>query len=154
MGFWVWSWIPNWSFNHFDLFSRVKICEIRNAVFCVNAANLVIVMVDLCFTGVGVCCEVERRILNCEQHGECCFVVCSCFGSDLVVYCSNLDSLDLVLVVTLSILIFLYGGTKTWKQNKQNYLLGAFKPACNVVITFNDGKNRKQVSNHFYFLFL
>ncbi|KAG5047644.1 hypothetical protein JHK82_017003 [Glycine max] len=60
----------------------VKICEIRNAVFCVNAANLVIVMVDLCFTGVGVCCE--------------------------------------------------------------NYLLGAFKPACNVVITFNDGKNRKQ----------
>ncbi|KAG5021092.1 hypothetical protein JHK87_016947 [Glycine soja] len=61
----------------------VKICEIRNAVFCVNAANLVIVMVDLCFTGVGVCCE--------------------------------------------------------------NYLLGAFKPACNVVITFNDGKNRKQV---------
>ena len=26
-----------------------------------------------------------------------------------------------------------------------NYLLGAFKPACNVLITFNDGKNRKQV---------
>ncbi|CAN7066603.1 unnamed protein product [Brassica rapa subsp. trilocularis] len=26
-----------------------------------------------------------------------------------------------------------------------NYLLGAFKPACNVSITFTDGKNRKQV---------
>jgi hypothetical protein len=27
----------------------------------------------------------------------------------------------------------------------QNYLLGAFKPACNISITFSDGKNRKQV---------
>ncbi|AED96373.1 putative vacuolar protein sorting protein 26 related protein [Arabidopsis thaliana] len=26
-----------------------------------------------------------------------------------------------------------------------NYLLGAFKPACNISITFTDGKNRKQV---------
>ncbi|KAI4319952.1 hypothetical protein MLD38_033485 [Melastoma candidum] len=26
-----------------------------------------------------------------------------------------------------------------------NYLLGAFKPACNIFITFNDGKSRKQV---------
>jgi vacuolar protein sorting-associated protein 26 len=26
-----------------------------------------------------------------------------------------------------------------------NYLLGAFKPACNISITFSDGKNRKQV---------
>ncbi|XP_019436474.1 PREDICTED: vacuolar protein sorting-associated protein 26A-like isoform X2 [Lupinus angustifolius] len=26
-----------------------------------------------------------------------------------------------------------------------NYLLGAFKPACNILITFNDGGNRKQV---------
>ncbi|KAJ1386003.1 Vacuolar protein sorting protein 26 related, partial [Sesbania bispinosa] len=26
-----------------------------------------------------------------------------------------------------------------------NYLLGAFKPACNILITFADGKNRKQV---------
>ncbi|CAI8608057.1 unnamed protein product [Vicia faba] len=26
-----------------------------------------------------------------------------------------------------------------------NYLLGAFKPACNVLISFTDGKNRKQV---------
>ncbi|KAH0859357.1 hypothetical protein HID58_087618 [Brassica napus] len=28
---------------------------------------------------------------------------------------------------------------------RKNYLLGAFKPACNVSITFTDGKNRKQV---------
>ncbi|CAN6850638.1 unnamed protein product, partial [Brassica oleracea] len=27
----------------------------------------------------------------------------------------------------------------------QNYLRGAFKPACNISITFTDGKNRKQV---------
>lgn len=27
----------------------------------------------------------------------------------------------------------------------QNYLIGAFKPACNISITFADGKNRKQV---------
>lgn len=26
-----------------------------------------------------------------------------------------------------------------------NYLIGAFKPACNISITFADGKNRKQV---------
>lgn len=27
----------------------------------------------------------------------------------------------------------------------QNYLLGAFKPPCNISITFSDGKTRKQV---------
>ncbi|CAH9119100.1 unnamed protein product [Cuscuta europaea] len=26
-----------------------------------------------------------------------------------------------------------------------NYILGAFKPACHIVITFSDGKSRKQV---------
>lgn len=31
-------------------------------------------LIDLCFTGVGVCTEVERRILNFEHHGEFCFL--------------------------------------------------------------------------------
>ena len=47
----------------------------QECCFCVNAVNLGIVMLDLCFTGAGVCTEVERRRLNCKQHGECCFVV-------------------------------------------------------------------------------
>lgn len=29
----------------------------------------------------------------------------------------------------------------------QNYLLGAFKPSCNISIAFSDGKTRKQVSH-------
>lgn len=32
----------------------------------------------------------------------------------------------------------------------QNYLLGAFKPSCNIFITFADGKTRKQVIRVFY----
>lgn len=28
----------------------------------------------------------------------------------------------------------------------QNYILGAFKPACNISISFADAKTRKQVS--------
>ncbi|KAF2299429.1 hypothetical protein GH714_031922 [Hevea brasiliensis] len=31
------------------------------------------------------------------------------------------------------------------KQHGENYLIGAFKPACNISITFTDGKTRKQV---------
>ncbi|KAG7022208.1 Vacuolar protein sorting-associated protein 26A, partial [Cucurbita argyrosperma subsp. argyrosperma] len=31
-------------------------------------------------------------------------------------------------------------------DNDQNYLLGAFKPSCNISIAFSDGKTRKQVS--------
>lgn len=28
----------------------------------------------------------------------------------------------------------------------QNYLIGAFKPSCNISITFSDAKTRKQVN--------
>lgn len=27
----------------------------------------------------------------------------------------------------------------------QNYIIGAFKPPCNITISFADGKNRKKV---------
>lgn len=27
----------------------------------------------------------------------------------------------------------------------QNYIIGAFKPACNITVAFTDGKSRKQV---------
>ena len=32
-----------------------------------------------------------------------------------------------------------------WFTVLQNYIIGAFKPACNISIAFTDGKNRKQV---------
>jgi len=39
--------------------------------------------------------------------------------------------------------------TVAWEYNLlwmlQNYILGAFKPACNITITFADAKTRKQV---------
>ena len=27
----------------------------------------------------------------------------------------------------------------------QNYIIGAFKPACSIAVSFGDGKSRKQV---------
>lgn len=65
----VWSWTPNWTLTYFDLGSGEDLWT-RSIVFCLNGINLV----DLCFSGVGVCTEVERRILNFEQHGEFCFL--------------------------------------------------------------------------------
>ncbi|KAL0728916.1 hypothetical protein Bca4012_025009 [Brassica carinata] len=49
----------------------------------------------------------------------------------------SLSSIDLNLVVRVTGI----EASESWL----NYLRGAFKPACNISITFTDGKNRKQV---------
>ncbi|CDY14373.1 BnaA10g06820D [Brassica napus] len=59
----------------------------------------------------------------------------------------NLRRFDLIRVPAVSDRVSPRKVTVILRSNLliMNYLLGAFKPACNVSITFTDGKNRKQV---------